>query len=65
MRNWVGKLSESFGFLLGQIACPRVEEFGCENASLTGDCSNEILSEKAACEVTGCELQPACPTPAI
>jgi hypothetical protein len=42
-----------------------VEEFGCENASLTGDCSNEILSEKAACEVTGCELQPACPTPAI
>ena len=37
-------------------------EYGCENASLTGDCSNDVLADKATCEVTACELQPVCPT---
>lgn len=36
-------------------------EFQCENASLTGDCGNEVLADKAVCEVTACELQPVCP----
>lgn len=36
-------------------------DFECDNASLMGDCSNEVLAEKAVCEVSGCELQPICP----